>query len=399
MDTFMNKKGKLTVSLGSGYISQYELGNLKIGMVVKVDKNSGKPFNTYFNHHFICQGEIVLLTHHLGFRVTGFNHTETPSMLPGVVDDIVEILPTAIILDEIDVSIDELNHVTIGTIIGLEKEYGAEVELRVAGIPVALGNLVIIEEKIGIQIKKLSFHNIPTTRQIRSSGYVIDQDSTPIEGYNFKRPPCFSHASIIKIQRIHELFLKNLALGLPETSSLSEIKVERWAFGELLEGIKKDYHFMILKNDLRPDSGACNREVLSLNQGAKFKYFIKQEDSKNPTQALELEKIIQSIDSSRNAKEKQFLVAYPSDGILKKLTTEKTITELLVNPLRNGWKNFVSLNFQYIKSADDANEVKIVHEMELIIAVKISSEQKTNELIIIYPYISMKPILPILEEL
>ena len=59
-------------------------------------------------------------------------------MLPGAVDDIVEILPTSIILDEIDISIGELREVTIGTIIGLEKELSAEVELRVANMPVAL---------------------------------------------------------------------------------------------------------------------------------------------------------------------------------------------------------------------------------------------------------------------
>ena len=62
MEGAFTKKGKLTISIGEGYLSAYEISVLKQGDIVKTTKLAGEGYSIFFNGHFLFTGEVVVIS-------------------------------------------------------------------------------------------------------------------------------------------------------------------------------------------------------------------------------------------------------------------------------------------------------------------------------------------------
>ncbi len=401
MDAILNKRGVLSVITGNGYLSLYEANNLKKGDIIRVSSTCGKPFNVLYNGNFLCKGEICVIRDRLGFRISGFINDDQYERTPGTMDHIVEMVPVSIRVDEVELSLSELKGLVKGSFIGLEKKYNVkeDVELFVAGFPAACGKLVAIKENFGIKITKVYSNDQKKEIPMRISGNKIkpSDKNYPIQTYNFMRPDKFTWEGMIKIKNIHNVFLDSLKLMMPDMKNYDILEVDQLAFHEIFNKINKNYSYLIIKDLSRPDFQGFKIEKRS--ERLEQKYFIQNKNSKFPV-PKDLIKYMKDIYKGKKKWEFERLLifAYNKKSIFSKVNTENSIEEFIISPLRNGWKIISDVNYTLQKRADDIEEVKIVPDNDMILIIKIGVKGKPDtESIIIYPYITIEPLLPLLD--
>lgn len=255
MQDFLNEEGTLSVILGKGYISLYEVNNLKKGDVFQVPGRAGESCFVCLNNEFLCNAEVVVIEDQYGIRISRDSSVHSIGSLPGVVDDVIELLPMMIKLDEVQVSINELSGITPDSIIAFDKKYSRKqsVELITAGIPIAKGLFMVINENFGIEITDI-YHKGRSKVPVRSSGYKVDTDSSDykINYYNFARPDKFTWETILKFKSIHNLFIENCRLLIPEMKNYKVLNVDQLTFCEFFDDLGKDYNLISVKSEIRP---------------------------------------------------------------------------------------------------------------------------------------------------
>ncbi len=410
MSNFFEQRGKLTVSLGNGFMSAYEQNNLKVGDVVRIDRTAGEDYYVYFNGSFLCFGELMIMDDIFGlFPKIYSNGNPKHEGFKGMVDDVVEILPTEIRFAEIDISLKELFGVNEGPVISLGKEYGQSgmAELLVAGTPVAKGDVVVIGESFGIEITEVYF-NDREELEVRSSEYLVDKDTHgyPVKKYDFKRPDKFSKDQMLGILKIHNLFLKNLKLIAPSMKGLQVATIDQLTYKEALEYVNTDYSVVIAGDVVRGRPFAMTEK--------KHSYII--DDSNPPIREYNSEKLIIETEGLANyllpetyEKLKKFkrgrgnalgniIMFYNRKrGLAKVFKTEDSIHEFILSPLRSSWKTITNTRLKIIEKKENIDEVKPVHPMEMCLLVEIGGDKdKEDKLYIVYPYIYLAPILKLL---
>ncbi len=400
MENFYHKKGTLEFILGRGFISLYEAVNLKPGDIFKIDNTAGFIHTACFNDESFFYGEIWVVDDFFGFRVAGNEVSRGPAAgSPGAVDDVSEILPSRIVLDKISVSLDELRGITKGSFIGLEKRYsmGENVELIVAGEKIADGVTVVIDENFGIKITKVCNKpeiNVP----IRSSGYRIDPDSSrqKVKIYDYERPDRFSLQEILNIKNIHQLFLENLKLAIPEIKNYKTTSVDQMTLVELMDSIKSQVNnYWIIETDPRPD---LNDKYFKPFRTKPEKMVLFQEETINP--AAEDKDFLNRLDKyTEYTVKRQILIATTMESPLRNIKTMENVDELVLEPLRNGWKNLANIHLKCVDIQNDPEKAKIVPDNDMIITVEIFDKNDPgSKLIIVYPYITIEPIIYLLKK-
>ena len=190
IDVF-KEKGKLTLSVGEGYLSAYEISVLKPGDIVMTSKLAGEGYSVFFNNQYLLTGEVVVITNSFGFRVTSFVPPKTGGNLTTSIDHAVEMLPFTVRLGEIEVSLSELNGVGPGTIVNLDTAYSEseDAELLLAGIPIARGKVGVTYENMHLRISEVYAGNTGIQiSEVRSSGNLLEKDFSTqyCKNYNFK---------------------------------------------------------------------------------------------------------------------------------------------------------------------------------------------------------------------
>ena len=61
---------KLSVELGSCYMSMKDLLQLSVGSVVKLDKIADAPVDIYVNQKLVARGEVVVVENRFGIKIT-----------------------------------------------------------------------------------------------------------------------------------------------------------------------------------------------------------------------------------------------------------------------------------------------------------------------------------------
>ncbi len=400
MENFYDKKGTLEFILGKGFISLYEAVNLKPGDIFKIDNTAGFIHTACFNEETYFYGEILVVDDFFAFLV-GDNENSRGLVpgSPGAVDDVCEILPSRIVLGRISVSLDELRGITKGTFIGLEKRYSLEenVELIVAGEKIAEGVTVVIDENFGIKITRVYSKpdiNVP----IMSSGYKIDPDSSrqKVKIYDYERPDRFSLQEILNIENIHQLFLENMKLAIPEIKNYKTTSVDQMTIVELLDSIKsEDINYWIIETDPRPELNDKYFRPLGKKPG---KLVLFQEDTINPV-AVDKDFLNRLDKYTEYIVKRQILIATTRKSPLRNIKTIENVDELVLAPLRNGWKNITNIHLKCIAIHNNPEKAKIVPPNDMIITVEISDKNDPeSKLIIVYPYITIEPIIYMLKK-
>ncbi len=402
MSDFFNQKGVLTVSIGEGWLSSFEAAALAPGDVVRTAKYAGHSSTLLFNGGVLCPCEVVIVGDLFGVRVAGMAGL-APGVPPaGAKDDVVELLPTVVSLGAIRVSLSELKGVGRNTIVSLGKPFSTDedAELLVAGMTIARGKVVVIEEEMGIRVTRVMA--APSAEpNIRASGYLLDPHTTRrVKDYDFKRPDRFSKVAIDNVHDLHCLFVRNLSARLPDLAAALEpqpcpASVDQCTFSEALGEMRRVGQFGLFaaENQPRRHAGGAAHGRFEVTG----RVLVEEAGTEHPVQRLDrayIEKLAAEIDYfNRQA----VLVYFREDTALAGILAKPEGREALLACLRGGWKNLVDLSLRPIPEDDPFSREPGLSEHEMVIIVTLNDPRGKPAMSLVYPYLTLEPLMGVLE--
>jgi len=403
MSDFFHKKGTLTVVIGQGWLSSFEVGSLKVGDVVRTGQLAGRPAVIRYNGYEMGPCEVVIIGDLFGVRVTGTEPLGEVVPVPGTRDDLAELLPTDIVLGSIEVSPAELRGVGRNTIVSLGKPFdeSADAELWAAGSPLARGKVVVIEEEMGIRVTE-ALARPSAEADIRASGFVLDPHSRRrVKDYDFKRPDKFTKAAIDTIHDTHSLFLRNLRVRLPDAAgALADqpypATVDQCTFGEALQEQAKSGTFELFAAENLASRLPERDPADGSRWAARGKALLEADGTTHPVTPRS-RKFIDELASARDYINRQPVLIYHRRGTaISAAIAEPGAREAVLSCLRGGWKNLVDLNLRPTP-ADDPFAVKPwINGNEMVIIVSFDGTDGKPALVIVYPYLTLEPLLGVL---
>lgn len=403
MSDFFHMRGTLTVVIGRGWLSTLEIGSLRVGDVVRTGQLAGRPALIRYNGCEMGPCEVVVIGDLFGVRVTGTEPLGEVVPVPGTRDDLAELLPTDVVLGSIAVTPDELRGVGRNTIVSLGKPFSgsADAELWAAGMPLARGKVVVIEEEMGIRVTEVLV-GPSAEAEIRASGFVLDPHSRRrVKDYDFKRPDKFTKTAIDNIHDTHCLFLRNLRVRLPDAAgALADqpfpATVDQCTFREALQEQAKAGTFELFAAEnsgvRRPDSS----EADGSRYAARGKALLEESGTAHPV-APGSRKFIDELASVRDYVNRQPVLIYHRNGTpVSAAMGNNAAREALLACLRGGWKNLVDLNLKPTPADDPFAEKPWINGNEMVVIVSFNGTDGTPALVIVYPYLTLEPLLGVL---
>ena len=387
MEQLFETKGVLSVSIGEGWLSSFEAGAMKVNDVVCSAKLAGFPATIFFNAHFLCHCEVVIFKDIFGVRVTGMEPGDDPRMEAGIKDEAIEILPFRIILGSIDISLAQLRGMSPGTFVSLGKPYSEAVDatLEVAGIPAGEGKVACINENMGIRLTKVHDNDFAEDN-IRTTGNLYNGDVpiTHVKNYNYKRPDKFSRNAIDRVRVIHQLFANNINTKMPALPPFDVAALDQCTLGEALEGIGADDLMYVVIHNRRHSPYPSAGE----NQAALL---IEEEGTEHPVSDESKALLRKMVTGDGKVFDKPiFMCLSPGTEI-------DTDLSAVVACLRGAWKNLLDLTLEIVSLSKKEDDIRIISDNELVIAVELAhTDAPENQLVIIYPYITLEPFIRIL---
>jgi len=345
----------------------------------------------------LCHGEIVVIDDVCGIRISPRPCQDFDAPFSGVMDDVVELLPTAIVFDSIKLSVQELQGVSEGSIVYLGKKYDEDVELHVAGVPIASGEPVTVNENFGIRISKV-YHPGKKVADVRFSGYMVDTGSTKsgIKKVNFKRPDKLTSESIASMIIMHESFVMSLKTMDEAMHDWTVTNLDEATFCELYGELKDGYSFVVAGMKNRA-AGPLQREAAVHEASAlEKKYFVQEENTRNPADAEDVAGIVAWMKSGGLTEARRMLVCFKREGLFGRLNKDGGAKDILPL-LRNCWKNVGDVAFAFERATDRFKDAKILPDNDMIVAIRIGPEEEPEQgCILVYPYISLEPVMGML---
>jgi flagellar motor switch/type III secretory pathway protein FliN len=404
MDDLFRTKGALTVSIGEGYLSSFEVSTLKKGDIVRTTKIAGYPSTILYNGTPLCPCEVVILGDLFGVRVTEPHWQEPVVPAPSTRDDLIEILPTVVSLGTIRMSLAELKTAAPGTIISLGKPFSADtdVELCVVGIPVARGKTVCLGEEMGMRVTETSPAGF-AENNIRSSGYLLDPDFTAIKvkDYDFKRPDKFSKVQIDRMRDIHTLFFRNLLARLPQISPMLADQslppfVDQCTYGELVDELATagKYRNIVLENAAQ--HGVMESGGTASYQSEHAKALLEEDGTSHPVEAASRAYIEKLHNEQGFPTRMPIIFSYEDRRVLNDMLEGPGNRDVLLACLRGGWKSVVDMRLTGVPVDDPRSQSGAIPRNEMIIVISVSGRQGVKGMLLVYPYLTLEPYLGIL---
>lgn len=396
MDSLMRSKGTLTVSMGEGYLSLYEACGLRRGQVVRSRHLAGSAHAILYNGTPLAQAEVVILGREGGddiwaVRVCDTDFPSTFAFGPSRKDDVGELVPFTLTLGSIRVSLSELAGVGRNSIISLGKPWSAEVDadLVVAGLPMARGKVVVIEEEMGLRITE-TLGDPCETPIVGSSGYLLDGErdgGRRIKDYDFRRPDKFPKTLLDRLTGIHDLFLRNLRARLPAlAATLAETPVvDQCTLGEATallaeQGVRE--RLVVVNRAWRRSGVAGAWGTLPV------RVLVEEEGTAYPLgpgfQAMAETYLHQYSLADRGA----LFVMHRSESPIE------GGREAFLACLRDGWRNVVDLNLEPLPPSESAGAG--LSENEMVILVTLAAKDGETAFGLVYPYLMLEPYVRVL---
>jgi flagellar motor switch/type III secretory pathway protein FliN len=404
MDDVFSVKGTLSVSIGEGYLSSFEASTLKRGDVIRTNKLAGNPATILVNMIPLFPCEVVIMDDLFGVRVTEPRWKEPAVPAPKTRDDLVEILPTHLILGSIRASLAELQAAGPGTIINLAAPFSAEedVELLAAGMPVARGKVVVLGEEMGMRVTTARPTRF-TVKNVRASGYVLEADASdaPVKDYDFKRPDKFSKAQIDTMRNIHALFFRTLRTRLPGlASALADQRqppvVDQMTYGELMDDLAAagGYRSIVLEN--APPHGALAPAGAAAEAARETAALFEEAGTAHPVDP-EGRRFIERLHAEQGFPTRMPIFFSYADGKeLNALFDGADGRDALLSCLRGGWKNLVDMRLAAVPVDDPRAQAGAISRNEMVIAVWVAGRDREKGIVVFYPYLTLEPYLGIL---
>jgi len=403
MVDFLEHLNTLSVSVGGGYLSAFEVGALKPGDVIRTTRQAGYSATLILNGTALAACEVVLLGGAartvFGARVTSADAPPPRDAGPAARDDLVELLPFEVVIGSIQVSLASLRGVGRNTLINLDRPFSTQEDasLVVTGLPVAVGKVIVLGEEFGIRLTRVLGEPFREDT-IRASGCLLDPDvARRVKDYDFRRPDRFSRNAIVNITETHRYFLRNLSGRFPAAGGLTlpaaEAGVDQCTFAEAQEWLKAggELGLLVAENLPRRPQPATEAD----RWGAPGK-LILEPDHPATSVAAEVRAWFDQAASLPVPARDFVLLYYRAGGPVQKVLSSEP--EALLACLRGGWKHLVDFNLRVVPESDPVLKASpLVRENEMVILVRAADPDSRTALAIVYPYPTLEPIIEILD--
>ncbi|MBN8217652.1 MAG: FliM/FliN family flagellar motor switch protein [Spirochaetes bacterium] len=393
----MKEPATLSLVAGKSWLSLWEATHLAVGDVVRSSTICGRPHALTLNDRYLCAAETVVLNERFGVRLCGFGAEAVAPDRPAV-DDVLDLLPVELRLPPCrSYCLADLDGLVPGSIVELSAPYREDEdgELVVAGMVVAAGKFVVVGETFGLRITRL--HAVEATEApVRVSFNRLEGPALPamkIKDYNWKRPDKFSREAVMRLGRIHELFLENAPFYHPAFAGWKVGTVDQCTFSEEAERLAACDRIGVVKV-----SGMHRERRVRPESARPAKWFLKPADSPNPPLPKAFVDYVEGKSPfPGNLESDALLVAARSTlAVASSISTEAP--DRLLAPLRNGWKNISAADFRLDRVETAASKAKIVPDNDMIISVTLEGPGGGDErMLLLYPYIMLEPFLPYLD--
>lgn len=410
MANVLTEKGLVTIRIGEGFLSPYELATLSVGDVIRTDQVVGRRLSLQFNGIPIASCEFVPVG---PLFMAWINSVEPPPGSgngPGVMEEMTELLSFTIRGGSVRLSLEQLRGVGPSSLIsfGAPVSTTEDVELNVMGIPAARGKLVVIDQQFGIRITRMVGEAF-SAPNVRASGYLVNdlEALNRVKDYDLSRPDRFTPGTISRIAEIHRYFLRYVGIRLPELGKALQMKRDRYGgvdqctYGEWRgESCPDRWRLLVAENvpwrfrwgGYKGEETARNRVSLSL---------VEPEDAEVRVSDELRGAIVHDI-LERNARipwRNLLVVAYRSDGPLAAALEKQEIRETLLDCLKAGWKNVVNLNLQWLPSDDPilAEGQQVTPDGGMVITAAFTDQEGRPQAYIVYPDVTLEPMMSVLD--
>jgi flagellar motor switch/type III secretory pathway protein FliN len=398
MEDIYGTKRKLTVSLGEGYLSSFELGRLSPGDVVRTTKLAGAPATLLYDGEPMAECEVVVSGVRgghgdvLGVRVCGMEWPRRGPPEPGIRDDLVEPLPTVLSLGSISVSLEELRGVAGGSIINLGAPFSLaqHAELLVTGVPVAAGELVVVGDEFGLRVSK-AFGPRRNDAAIRSTGFVLAgaEAAAQIKGYDFRKPPVLSRTGLGRFSQVHRSFAQNLKAKFPALAGGMQGEatlegVEQCTYGEAREEMARsgDLPRMVAENILGRHSAV---------PASPRKLFVEEQGTAHPFSDCTRDLIEKNPGGPGFVDRSLVLVYGPAED------QGADWDQGLLACLRGAWRSIVDMDIRAVPHDDPLSHgERGIFENEVVAMVRLARNGQPF-LYLVYPRFTLEPFMGILD--
>ncbi len=242
MEGLMDSLGRLEFVVARGWMSPYEAGILKLGDVVLSSGTAGTDGELVFNGEFLASAWAVISGSYpdgsrpyFGARLHSFSHPQSLQGSPELGPALTDLLPFALVAAGMDVRLKDIELCGPGSLLRFDTPYSlpSSVELRVLGIPLGRGQMVVKGELYGLKLTEL-FTSAFESAEPRLSGALLSAHAAQgAKIYDFSRPDAVTFMTIHALEDISRRFIASLSVRFPglegyELLSVDQMTAQEW---------------------------------------------------------------------------------------------------------------------------------------------------------------------------
>jgi hypothetical protein len=387
MEDFMSSMARIAVDIGGGWLSRYEAGTLGRGDVVRSEAIAGEAQRVSLNGDYLCDASVAVAGGRLFAKIEGLEPSVPPPSPPERGDELTELLPFAIRLGLVERPLRELAGLGRLSFIDLGRSLSAteDAELLVAGVPLASGKVVVVDENFGLRIERrlaepFEEAELRTTGALLSSGYRAE----PIKDYDFTRPDCFTKRGIVRARDIHLEFLRVLQARLPSAAGFVLSCVDQMTYGEWASALPGQGRKQLLLST----TPARARSVEAVALPAKP--FLSSGPGASAPETAIAEGLLAYAGRCAMSFESRPIVASVG-GAASALLEEDPDFAITASCIRNGWKRVAELRTgpaTLVSDAPPGEEAAFEHEMILFVGFEAPDGGRLE---LVYPLRCLEP--------
>lgn len=324
------------------------------------------------------------------------NHRSLPSfnLSPKRQDALGELIPVSVSVGSLPFDLAVCGKLGRNSYINLDTPSDAEtnVELLAAGIPVARGQAVVIEEAMGMRVTKI-LKPFPQVTAPRMTGNIGDMETKRIaKTYNFRMPDRFSRNQIRSLTAIHELCARNLSARFAEVGSdMKDLKcafIDQCTYREALD--------LLVQHGLVPAFTAEHggqRPLYETDSESHFMTLYEPVPCARPVSA-EIREYLEKMNSESGImRRRPLFVSFAANASFADSFSVPADQKQFLSCVSGGWKNHTNFG---LSPAESSDEDITIGDNEMVIMIELARGESKPMIGFIYPFITIESYLSIL---
>jgi hypothetical protein len=355
MEVAMENEMKMpfTVDLGGGWLSRFEAAALRGGDVVLSDLRAGQAARLAWAGHWFGEASVAVCDSGadgrgpalFGVRISSLAPTRPELPFPDRGAEATELLPFAIRLGALELGLDDLEGTGVGTVfnLGLPVDVPDDAALVLAGRAVARGKVVVVGESLGLRLRG-PVAAVAAGAEIRTTGVRLPvEEAAAAKDFDFRRPDCVTRNFILRMEDVHREFLRSLRMVAPELAGLVLECADQLTYGEYLAAKNR---LSVLETFSLTGPAGSGR---SRDGDGRIPRKLVVDTGQNGAERLapDLDAYLRKLMDTDWARSAAGICLVGIDPQIAPAFATPELPERMAACLRNGWKRFADLRFDY----------------------------------------------------